>query len=380
MTSADDFASYSVPMTLSQEAGSDDKMIMWKSMLVIFAPELFAIAHLVWRLEMWVGKSLLSAKVVLWGLYCPPVIPAKLGQALPELCQAWVVFRGRSWQVGLAQAQQDWDQPWGLNFTSAEVGPGLDQDWGVLTVYCEKIMWDCTCNLTCEFKHHTNVTTCDITSFLQPTTTTTQQHCQQQPRHDANTNHNPWPPRHHNQPTNEDDCPQTKTAAHKWQQMLLPGSQIMARTHEQTWVATCPGEQAPSSSPHSLLIRNPGATSWTVMWQPNNERWPMLSFIVAVYFWHHGEHPPSHIHPNPLHWDTGQWRTDTGDIEPRWAKDAVQTCDEDNDLTVRCNDNTGKWGDDGAWRWQHVMMTWPGHRAEGTMTHDNQEMTMTHAD
>jgi len=41
------------------------------------------------------------------GLYCPPVIPAELGQALPELCQAWVVFRGRSWQVGLAQAQQD---------------------------------------------------------------------------------------------------------------------------------------------------------------------------------------------------------------------------------------------------------------------------------
>jgi len=35
------------------------------------------------------------------GLYCPPVIPAELVQALPELCQAWVVFRGRSWQVGL---------------------------------------------------------------------------------------------------------------------------------------------------------------------------------------------------------------------------------------------------------------------------------------
>ena len=59
------------------------------------------------------------------GLYCRPVIPAKLSRALPELCQARVVFRGRSWQVGLAWAQQDWDQPWGLNFTSAEVGPGL---------------------------------------------------------------------------------------------------------------------------------------------------------------------------------------------------------------------------------------------------------------
>jgi len=68
------------------------------------------------------GTALTNAQLCFGGLYCPPVIPA-------ELCQARVVFRGTSWQVGLTQAQQDWDQPWGLNFTSAEVGPGLDQDW-----------------------------------------------------------------------------------------------------------------------------------------------------------------------------------------------------------------------------------------------------------
>ena len=32
---------------------------------------------------------------IIGGLYCPPVISAKL-------CQAWVVFRGRCWQVGLS--------------------------------------------------------------------------------------------------------------------------------------------------------------------------------------------------------------------------------------------------------------------------------------
>jgi len=144
------------------------------------------------------------------GLYCPPVIPAKL-------CQARVVFRDGSWQVGLTWAQQDWDQPWGLSFTSAKVGPGLDQDWGVFTVNCKKIMWDCTCNLTCKFKHHINVTTCDITSsFNQP---------QPQPNNTTNSNHdttpnannNPRTPRHHDRPKNEDDRPQMKTAAHKRQ-------------------------------------------------------------------------------------------------------------------------------------------------------------------
>jgi len=103
-------------------------------------------------------------------------------------CQARVVFRGGSWQVGLAQAQQDWE-----------------------------ITWDCTCNLMCEFKHHINVTTCDITSsFNQP---------QPQPNNTTNGNHdttpttndNPRMPCHHNQPKNEDDCPQTKMAAHKQQ-------------------------------------------------------------------------------------------------------------------------------------------------------------------
>jgi len=100
-------------------------------------------------------------------------------------CQARVVFRGGSWQVGLAWAQQD---------------------WGVF-------------NLTCEFKHHINVATCDITSsFNQP---------QPQPNNTTNGNHdmmpnandNPQMPHHHDRPKNEDDRPQTKTATHKWQWM-----------------------------------------------------------------------------------------------------------------------------------------------------------------
>ena len=99
---------------------------------------------------------------------------------------------------------------------------------------------------------------------------------------------------------------------------------------------------------------------------------PMSLFIVSVYFRHHSEYPPFHICPNPLHWDTGHCWTDTGDVELRWARDTVQQCDEDNDdttrtqhdddLTVRCNDDAGKWGNDSVWQWQHVMTLWPGHR------------------
>jgi len=37
-------------------------------------------------------------------------------------------------------------------------------------------------------------------------------------------------------------------------------------------------------------------------------------------------------------------------------------------------------GNNGAWRRQHVTTTWPGHQAEGTTTHDDQETTTTHAD
>jgi len=92
--------------------------------------------------------------------------------------------------------------------------------------------------------------------------------------------------------------------------------------------------------------------SQSAMWQPNDEQWPMSLFVIAVYFWQHGEYPLSHVCPNPLRWDTGQQWTDTGDIEPRWAKDVVQTCNEDNDnmtttwhdddLTARCNDDAGR--------------------------------------
>jgi len=134
-------------------------------------------------------------------------------------CQAQVVFRGRSWQVGLARAQQD---------------------WGVFTVNCQKITWDCTCNLTCEFKHHTNVTTCDIISFFnqpqpQPNNTTNGNH-----NTTPNTNNNPQTPCHHNWPKNEDGHPQTTMNTH--QNQWLPGSWTTARSHEQTWAVASPGE------------------------------------------------------------------------------------------------------------------------------------------
>jgi len=111
------------------------------------------------------------------------------------------------------------------------------------------------------------------------------------------------------------------------------------------------------------------------------------------YFSHHGEYSPSHICPNPLCWDPGQWWTDTGNIELRWATDAVQPCDEDNDNatrtwhdndpTVRCNDDvmtvhgndntwqchdqdTGQWGNHNTW--------WPGDDNDDTWWLGNTNM------
>jgi len=84
------------------------------------------------------------------GLYCPPVIPAKLGWF-------WEVEVGR-WALPELSKTETSPEGW--------ISPllRLYQDWGVLIVNCKKIMWDCTCNPTYEFKHHINVTSCDITS------------------------------------------------------------------------------------------------------------------------------------------------------------------------------------------------------------------------
>ena len=53
-----------------------------------------------------------------------------------------------------------------------------------------------------------------------------------------NANDNPRMPCHHVQPKNEDDCPQTKAAAHTQQQMPTKTNDHPA--HEWTWVATTP--------------------------------------------------------------------------------------------------------------------------------------------
>jgi len=134
------------------------------------------------------------------------------------------------------------------------------------------------------------------------------------------------------------------------------------------------------------LIQNPGATSWSTTWQPNDEWRHWLLFIIAVYFRHHGECPPSHVCPNPLCWDTGN-------IEPRLVRDMVQPCDEDNnDMTRTRHDNdptqgdkatmvhgnnntwqwhdqdTGWWGNHDTQWWQHTRTRW--HQHSTTMDKD----------
>jgi len=128
---------------------------------------------------------------------------------------------------------------------------------------------------------------------------------------------------------------------------------------------------------------------WSVTWQPNDEWWPMTLFIIAVYFSHHGEYPPSHIHPNPLHWDTGQQWIDTGDVEPgtqsnhatrtttTWQGHSTTTTWQWGVTMTQGNEATTVHGNDNTW-WQHDQDT--GRRTwgnKGTTTCDDQVMMTT---
>jgi len=146
---------------------------------------------------------------IMWGLYCPPVIPAELCQSSGKWGWFSEVDVGRWVSPELSRTETS---PEGWISPLPRTGPGLRG------FYCK--LWEnhSTCKLTCEFKHHTNVTTCDITSFFnqpqpQPNNTTNGNHDMT-----PNANNNPQKPCHHNQPKNKDNHPQTKMAAHKWQQ------------------------------------------------------------------------------------------------------------------------------------------------------------------
>ena len=93
----------------------------------------------------------------------------------------------------------------------------MDQNWTrTRGIYCKYVivMWEYPCDLTCEFKHHANVTTCDMLPFF---------HQPPQPPHNnaADDNHHTAPNVHNEVqwtrlPTNANSSPQTQTTTNGW--------------------------------------------------------------------------------------------------------------------------------------------------------------------
>jgi len=84
-------------------------------------------------------------------------------------------------------------------------------------------------------------------------------------------------------------------------------SQTAASTNEWNQMMTSQGEWA-HLLPMISLMQNPGATSLSVMWQPNDEQWISVIVRHRHSLGHYSQYPPSHLHPNSPHWHTGwQW-------------------------------------------------------------------------
>ena len=169
-------------------------------------------------------------------------------------------------------------------------------------------------------------------SFLPSTTTTTtlQHHWQQSP-HVPNANNEVqwnWPP------TNANSSPWTQMTAHKPKWLLTDRN-----------IQTC-------------FMWNPGATLLMAMWQPNNEQWHWLSFIIPVWW------VTSQTCSSPPHWqlddgwqhlslfiDTSQW------WHMRQQHRSMTWRPWNNDTTRMQDDNTPTHNDE-ATQWHTMTMTW----------------------
>jgi len=206
----------------------------------------------------------------------------------------------------------------------------------------------------CKFKHHTNVTTCDITSFFnQPWA---------QPNNTANRNHdmtpdannNPRTPHHHNQPNNEDNCPQMTLNTHQNQQ--LPSSRMTASTMNghRWWHVKV--SKLTSPPPLSSLTWDAGAT--IAISDMAMKQWTMTkNCCLLLLLGHHskslGSSQTTWIrHSMTTDWWHGQDRDNNDDtaqrrgcpMTPMWNEEMTRT--HNNDMQLG-NDNMRKDDDKG---------------------------------
>jgi len=147
-------------------------------------------------------------------------------------------------------------------------------------------------------------------------------------------------------------------------QCMTSGSSMNAQPdtsdHELRWDSSPP----PLFNP---LRWNPGATSLSAMWQPNNEWWPRLIVhhhcVVRAPPW-----VPLSIHPNPpcshsmtTDWWCGSMMMWLGQQQRwlRWERHKTRRPRHKDNMTRTCENNMQGWQQQGDNN--KVTMTWPGY-------------------
>jgi len=122
--------------------------------------------------------------------------------------------------------------------------------------------------------HHCTITITSDHNELQPSSTPTMH------QHHQNDVEMPC-----HQPQQENQCP-----PHQHDTMTMVTMQDdsdNAQHHHHLWFSSVnPGESNRTPPPIFLFTQNPGTTSQSAMWQPNNEQWPMLLFIIIGWTQH----------------------------------------------------------------------------------------------
>jgi len=165
-----------------------------------------------------------------------------------------------------------------------------------------------------------------------------------------NANNHQQLQRHHDQPKNKDSCPQMTTNTHPTNDGLDPWTDTGC--DKPRWV------NLPLLALHfvhteyrcHIVVSDVAAKWWTMTLA-------MLSFVIVLNLGHDSEYPPSHVHPNSPHWDTGWQQPST----TMWCGHKTMTRTQDEDVA-----KTG--GNEDMWR---------GHMRTGQQWH---VATMTHSD
>jgi len=160
----------------------------------------------------------------------------------------------------------------------------------------------------------------------------------------TNANDHQLPQCHHDRPKNKDGRQQMTTNTHPMNNGLDPQTDVGG--DKPRWV------NPPLLTLHfvhteyrcHVAVSDMAAKWWTTMF-------PTLSFIVVLNLGHHGEYPPSHIHPNSPRWDTG-WRQ-PGTMMQHRHRTTTRTQDEDVAKTGGDKDTWGQ-DDEDTWQRQHT--------------------------